>query len=50
MLVRQVRRTVARVLLVVNLVWATAFPDLARLIAPDILPTGLDLGSGLVWI
>jgi putative peptidoglycan lipid II flippase len=49
-LIRQVRRTVAWVLLVVSLVWATAFPHLARLIAPDILPTTLDLGSGLVWI
>jgi putative peptidoglycan lipid II flippase len=49
-LVRQVRRTVAWVLLVVSLVWATAFPHLARWIAPDILPATVDLGSGLVWI
>jgi putative peptidoglycan lipid II flippase len=49
-LIRQVRRTVAWVLLVVSLVWATAFPHVARLIAPDILPTTVDLGSGLVWV
>ena len=49
-LVRQVRRTVAWVLLVVSLVWAAVFPHLATLIAPDILPATVGLGSGLVWI
>jgi putative peptidoglycan lipid II flippase len=49
-LVRQVRRTVAWVLFVVSLMWATAFPHVARWIAPDILPRTLELGSGLVWL